>query len=307
VTSNANAPYRSIWSHLSTVAFRQDWIVAGGVKTRFVQAGPRDAPAVIMLHGTGGTWEGFCANLGPLSAHFNCLALDLVGSGYSDKPDRDHDIQAYVDHIRDFMKAMGVARASFIGISMGSWIAARFALKHPGLVDKLVLLAAFGLADDSDEIGAIVARRGKAYDDPNWDTVKAIFDKLIFHERNRIDDLIALRLATYLQPGMKAASSRVLSIFEPQRLRANLIPAEDWRLIQAPALVVASLNDRPLFLNTARAIVALMPAARLLELQEVAHWPQFEDPDRFNRETIEFLLETSAGVSRTATSDAVAR
>jgi pimeloyl-ACP methyl ester carboxylesterase len=80
--------YESIWSHLSTVAFRQGWLDAGGVKTRYAQAGDLDARAVIMLHGTGGTWEAFCATLGEHAKHFNCYAIDMVGSGYSEKPRR---------------------------------------------------------------------------------------------------------------------------------------------------------------------------------------------------------------------------
>ena len=102
--------YESIWTHLSAVPFRQDWISAGGVKTRFVQAGDPKAPAVIMLHGTGGTWEAYCATIGEHAKHFNCFAIDFVGSGFSEKPRRDHQIRDYVKQIRDFMSAVGVPR-----------------------------------------------------------------------------------------------------------------------------------------------------------------------------------------------------
>ena len=99
--------HESIWTHLSTVAFRQEWIDAGGIRTRYVQAGPDDAPALIMLHGTGGTWEAYCATIGPHSRYFKCFALDFLGSGYTDKPDRDYQIADYVEHVRNFMHAVG--------------------------------------------------------------------------------------------------------------------------------------------------------------------------------------------------------
>jgi 2-hydroxy-6-oxonona-2,4-dienedioate hydrolase len=283
--------HESIWTHLSSVAFQQQWIDAGGIRTRCVQAGPEDAPALIMLHGTGGTWEAYCATIGPHSRYFRCFALDFLGSGYTDKPDRDYQIADYVEHVRDFMRAVGVSKASFIGISLGSWVTARFALTHPSMVEKITLNAPFGFADDEEEIGGIIARRGRAYDDPSWENIRKIFDSLIYNEHKRIDDLVALRQATYRTPEAKAASNHVLSVLGPPYLRNNLISAAEWRRIQAPALVIASLKDRPLYLNTARKVAELMPRGRLLEMDDVGHWPQFEKPDEFNAANIAFLRE----------------
>ena len=138
--------YESIWTHLSTVPFQQGWLDAGGIKTRYVHAGSPNTPALIMLHGTGGTWEAFCANLGEHAKHFNCYALDFMGSGYSDKPRCDHQIRDYVGHVRNFMTAVDIKKTSLIGISMGTWVAARFAIDFPDEVEKLTLNAAFGMA-----------------------------------------------------------------------------------------------------------------------------------------------------------------
>ena len=44
----------------------------------------------------------------------------------------------------------------------------------------------------------------KAVEDPNWESIKAMFDHLIADERNRLPDLVALRQAIYRQPGMVA-------------------------------------------------------------------------------------------------------
>jgi 2-hydroxy-6-oxonona-2,4-dienedioate hydrolase len=54
---------------------------------------------------------------------------------------------------------------------------------------------------------------------------------------------------------------------------------------------VASLKDRPLYLNTARKVSELMPRGRLLEMDGVGHWPQFENPEEFNAANIAFLRE----------------
>ncbi|MGE0804161.1 MAG: alpha/beta fold hydrolase [Burkholderiaceae bacterium] len=281
--------YRSIWSHLATVPHRQDWITTGDFRTRYVEAGQRGRPALIMIHGTGGSWEAFCANLGPLSEHFHCFALDMIGCGYTEKPDRPYEISEHVAQLIDFMRAKEIERASFIGISMGAWIASRFALAHPRQTDKLVLLSAFGLSDDKEEIGAIITRRGKAFEEPSWASVKEIFGRLIYAEENRIDDLIGLRLQTYSQASMKAAGENVLAVFKPEFLARNLISPDEWRSISVPALVVASVDDKPLYANTARAVAGLIPKATLVEMRQVGHWPQFENPEPLNRLVIEFL------------------
>lgn len=283
-------PYESIWTHLRTVAFTQGYVDAGGVRTRYARAGSPDAPALIMLHGTGGTWEAFMATLGPHAEHFNCFAIDFMGSGYSEKPPRDYVIADYVNQIAAFMAAMGIEKTSLLGVSLGSWVAMRFASTHPDRVEKVTLNAPFGLSDDAEEIGGIIKRRTNAYDNPSWENIAKIFDSLMYHPHKRLPDLVALRQATYLQPDAKAAAAHVLAVLGPKYLHDNLVTEEECARITAPVMVVESLRDRPLFLNTARRLMELLPDVRKLEMDEVGHWPQFEDPETFNRANIDFLL-----------------
>lgn len=289
MTSHEAPVYRSVWTHMLRTPFRQDYVDAGGVRTRYVQAGPADAPALIMLHGTSGTWEGFCANIPAHAEHFNCYAIDMVGSGFTSKPDIDYEIPIYVEHVRNFMKAVGLKKASFIGVSLGAWVASRLALDYPDLVEKLTLLAASGLILNKDTMDAIRNRRSKAADDPSWDNIKAIFTSLIYEEHNRIPDLIAVRQATYRQPEMKRAMEHVLCLQDPDIRPRNLIPEEDWKKIKAPTLVIAAPDDKDDFYQTALRVSKLIPNARLIEKKGVKHWVQFEEPEFFNQVSLDFL------------------
>src|SRR5690554_2995097 len=105
------APYSSIWQLLKNVDFRQTFIDINGVRTRVAEAGSPDLPTIVMLHGTGGHWETFAPNLAALSEHFHCLAFDLVGNGFSDKPDYDYEISVYIKHVLGVMDHFGVERA----------------------------------------------------------------------------------------------------------------------------------------------------------------------------------------------------
>jgi 2-hydroxy-6-oxonona-2,4-dienedioate hydrolase len=282
--------YRSIWTELRQVPFRQAWVDVNGVATRYAEAGAADAPALVMLHGTGGHWETFAANLGPHAQHFRCVAVDMIGNGFTDKPDLDYEVPVYVDHVLGTMGALGIDRASFIGVSLGSWVSARMALDHPGRVDKLTFLSTAGLIATKTNMERIRAERTKAVDDPSWESIKAMFEHLIADEHNRIPDLIALRQAVYGLPEMKQAIDHILILQDPEVRDRNLLSEAQWSSIAAPALVVASGKDHNEYENTSRRVAGLMPNAQLLEMPHVRHWPHFEDPDTFNEASLRFLL-----------------
>ena len=285
--------HRSIWTHLMTTEFRQGWVDVDGVRTRYVQAGAVGAPAVVMLHGTAGSWEAFCANLESHAKHFNCFALDMVGSGFSGRPDIDYEVSTYVNHVSGFMREMGIKKASLIGASLGAWIVARFALTHPEKVDRIVLLSAAGLFANASNMSRIRNVRSKAVDDPSWANLKPIFDHLLYKEESRIPDVIAVRQAVYRQPGMQQTMDHILCLQDPEIRPRNLISEEEWTKITAPALVIGSLADKDEYLETARRVSRMIPRAEYVEMADVGHWPQFEDADTFNPLSIRFLLGKS--------------
>jgi pimeloyl-ACP methyl ester carboxylesterase/catechol 2,3-dioxygenase-like lactoylglutathione lyase family enzyme len=286
-----DTPYRSIWTALREISFTQGRLDAGGVSTRFAEAGPKDAPALVMLHGTGGHWETFVSNIGPLSEHFRCVAFDMVGNGFSSKPDKDYEIPVYLDHVTAVMDELGIERASFLGVSLGSWVAARLALVAPERVDKLILLSPAGLIATASNMARIRAERTRAVEDPNWDSIKAMFNHLIADERNRIPDIVALRQAIYRLPETKDAIDHVLILQDADARARNLLSEEEWGAIQAPLMVVASGKDVNEYQNTARRVAALVEGAEVVEMPTTAHWPHFEDPEYFNEQALRFLLE----------------
>jgi len=284
-----DAPYRSIWTSLCDVSFRQGWVDAMGVSTRFAQAGAADAPAVLMLHGTGGHWETFVSNIGPFSEFFHCVAIDMVGNGFSGKPDVDYEIDLYVAHAMAVLDALGISKASIIGTSLGAWVAAAAAIAHPDRVEKLVLMSPAGLVATESNMQRIRNERTAAVDDPSWGRIKALFDHLIAEEKNRIPDMVAVRQAIYRLASTREAIDHVLILQDPVARDRNLISEAQWASIDAPTLVVASGQDHSEYESTARRVAGLIEKSEVLEMPGVRHWPHFEDPELFNGAAIEFL------------------
>ncbi len=119
------------------------FVVVGGTRTFLVEAGPKSAPAVLLVHGFGGSTFSFRKNVAPLSeAGFHVVAFDLPGSGLSDKrwgTDYSHPAQA--DFVVEMMRVLGIREGTLVAHSLGANIAAHVALRHPEVVRKLVFIA----------------------------------------------------------------------------------------------------------------------------------------------------------------------
>ena len=286
---NGMTNYQSIWKHLFRTPHRLDWVDVNGVGTRYLEAGAPGAPPLLLLHGTAGSLENFCANYAEYAKHFHVFGIDLLGCGLTDKPEFDYLIADYAEHARGFLDAMGIARASVVGVSLGAWVAAGLAHAHPARVDKMVLVAPAGIIVDAEEERKVAegvrARRNAAAQDPTWETVSAAMSKLLLKQEMLIDDLIAIRLEIYRDPRMKAAMPRLLAF----TLGGQALSEAHWRALAQPMLVVAAVDAPNMFLKNACAIAALSPHARLLEMHGCDHWAQYEQPEVFNRESIQFL------------------
>jgi len=289
MTLNVGETGTSVWRYLMDVPFRQSYVTVADLRTRYIEAGSPESPKLIMLHGTGGHWEAFCANIGPLSEHYHCYAIDMLGCGFTDKPDQPYEIADYGAHVLAFMEAMQIDHAAFIGVSLGSWVATKLALDHPEKVEKLVLVAPPGLLPSPpDATGAAEARRASA-SDPSWKNISEIMSKLFYDQSSLMDDLIAVRQRVYSQPNMETIMPRMLTLFDPDVRVRNNLTEEQWRSITTPTLVIAHVDAPDLYLTSAIEVSKLLPAAKRLDMHETSHWSQFEQPNVFNKAALAFL------------------
>lgn len=284
--------YRSIWTYLAKTPFELKWVDVDGVNTRYVEAGPKDAPAVIMLHGIAGSLENFAANIAAHAEHFHVFALDLMGCGWSDRPDFPYTGDIYANHLLSFMNVLNIEKASFIGLSLGSKLAAYFAHLHPERTQSFIMIAAVGITADEEaqrkwaEQGLEGRRAATA--NPTWETITDVFRYLILDDEDVVDDLVATRLAIYSDPSFKAALPNIIVGAESEWME----PA-DWKKLEMPILVIGSPDGAVPFYKNALLIESICPNARRVDIPNTDHWAQFEKPDIFNPLSISFLRETA--------------
>lgn len=287
--------YRSVWSHLMTTPFRQAYVTAAGLRTRYLEAGESHLPPLLLIHGTGSHWEAYAANIAALAEHFHVYAPDMMGCGFTDKPDRPYEVKDYVAHIVAFMDAVGVERADFIGLSLGTWVCTRLALAHPARAGKLVLVSPTGYFPVRAGAQSLIDARRSSVDNPTWEnTAKVLAPMFLEPEKSLADDLVAIRHRIFSLPGMQQILPRTLTLFDPQIRLANNVTDDEWRSLASPVLLIENVDSDDIYLKTARTVVKLLPDARLVPMTGVGHWAQFEDPDTFNRVALEFLCDKEA-------------
>src|SRR5215471_19558908 len=110
---------------------RQDSAIADkyttvyGAKIHYLDAGT--GPAVILIHGLGGSTANWAPTIAPLAQKYRVLVPDQIGFGKSDKPMLNYRVATLVDFLDGFYKQVGIQKASLVGNSLGGFTAAAFA------------------------------------------------------------------------------------------------------------------------------------------------------------------------------------
>jgi 2-hydroxy-6-oxonona-2,4-dienedioate hydrolase len=282
--------FGSIWADLTGVAFTQGFLDAGGIRTRYIASGSPDKPLLLMLHGVGGHAEAFARNFKSHGEHFWTVAIDLLGHGWTDKPDVDYEIRNYADHVLDVIEALGRKTAMISGESIGGWIATYIAVHHPGVIERLVLNTAGGWTAHPEVMARLKTLSNQAAQDPTPEFIRQRLEFLMYDKSTVHDDLVETRRRIYAQPGFAATMKRIMCLQEMEIRRRNMITEAQYRSIKTPTLVIWTSHDPTATPEEGKQISEMIPGARYVVMNKCGHWPQYEDADLYNRIELDFLL-----------------
>lgn len=283
--------FSSVWADLRGVTFSQGYLDADGIKTRYISSGTPDKPLLLCLHGVGGHAEAYSRNFGPHGEHFWVVAIDMLGHGWTDKPEINYQVKDYADHVLAVLKALGRERAHITGESLGGWVATYLAVHRPEVVDHLVLNTAGGWTAHPEVMARLKSLSNQAAEDPSWERIKTRLEFLMCDKSTVSDDLIETRRSIYSQPGFADTMKRIMCLQEMEIRRPNMITEEQYRSIKSPSLVVWTSHDPTATPAEGKEISEMIPNCKYVVMNECGHWPQFEDAELFNRLHIDFLLD----------------
>jgi len=257
-----------------------------GCRIHYLDEGSGDV--IVFLHGSGpgaSGYSNFKQNFPEfVKAGYRCLVIDLVGYGFSDKPDDlDYTLSFFVECVIQTLDAIDIDRFSLVGNSLGGAIALGLTLDFPERVEKLILMAPGGLSE-LREYQAMpgMQKMFKVFESSasiTPETMRDLFaNNLMFDPAHATDDLVEERM-------------QIMNIMNPHVMATMRVPVLTSRLkeIQNDTLVFWGADERMMPESGVTTLIDNMSNLRLIIVTKCGHWVMTEHRDMFNRTSLDFI------------------
>lgn len=230
--------------------------------------------ALLLLHGFGANKDNWTPIAPYLARRFHLYVPDLPGFGDSSRiATADYGVEAQLERLRVFVDTLGLQRFHLGGNSMGGYLAALFAARHPERVASLWLLAPAGALGAAQSETLALIERG---DNPLVTDTPEQFERLA-------------RLCFHRQPWLPAQFRRPLLARARREAGFNHkifgemfgdpVGLEDRIAgLATPTLVAWGDDDRVLHPSGLDIVGALLPASRRILMPAMGHVPMLERP-----------------------------
>jgi len=262
-------------------------VVANGIKTNYLEDG--NGKPVVFIHGSGpgvtayANWRLVMPGLAP---HYRTLAPDMVGFGYTERPDGiTYNVQTWADQVIGFMDALSIQTASLVGNSFGGAIALRLVTQHPERVDKVILMGSMGVSFPITE----GLDRVWGYQ-PSVENMRQMLGIFAYSPELANDqELARSRYEASIQPGFQESFSSMFPAPRQNGVEEMTTPEEELRKIDKETLIVHGRDDKVIPLETSLKLVQLIDRSQLHVYGRCGHWTQIERADSFVRLVDDFL------------------
>jgi len=262
-----------------------------GYRIHYHEAGTLNStkPSVLLLHGSGPGASGYSNFKGnfPFLAEqgYHCIIPDCLGYGLSSKPvDFIYSADNQVELLRELLTHIGASKVSVVGNSLGGWFGLHHAIMYPDEVSKLILMAPGGLEapekfvsqmEGLKELFRIPFER-----DFSIETMRKLFSLFMYEPADTPDVVLAERLEIARQQPVEVYKTLGGTPSTP-RLGE----------IKAPALIFWGYHDKFVPYRHSQYLMEGLRNARLVSSNRAGHWFMIEQPELFNRLSLEFLNE----------------
>jgi pimeloyl-ACP methyl ester carboxylesterase len=239
-----------------------------------------EGPAVVMVHGLGGTSNMYQPQMPALSG-YRVIRLDLPGSGRSPCPIAPLTIEVMSEAVIRAMAGMGVTSAHFVGHSMGTIVCQQIAVMQSSLVKSMALFGALAEPTEATRQGlgnrARLARSGGIADIADQIVANAISA----HTRETSPAAVAFvrESITRQDPESYARTCEALA-------KASAV---DARRISAPTLLVTGDADTVNPAGVGQALADKIKGAIFSSLDRCGHWATVESPRESSQKLADFL------------------
>lgn len=251
-----------------------------------------EGPCLLLISGWGGDAASWEAELAFFGARMRCLTIEHPGFQGIPAPSGSFGTAEMADRIARGLEALGISRAAVLGMSMGGSVAQELALRHPHLVEALILSATFAKLDDRAAKG--IALSTDLLDTCDRRAALRMIYWLVFgatfygQHHSTLDALLAERLKTPIPQ----------EIFQYQ-CQACLEHDTTRRLhqISCPTCITHGAEDILVSLPHAKKMAAAVPYSTLRVFPAGGHCHLWEMPQDYRQTVLDFL-GSNGGASR---------
>jgi 3-oxoadipate enol-lactonase len=260
--------------------------------TDYIPGAPRIAvdhagagPLMMMMHGIGGNRTNWHDQLPDFAAHFHAVSWDARGYGASDDYEGPLDFGDFARDLARVLDHFRASRAHLVGLSMGGTIAIDFYSRYPERVATLTICDSLGFNHFTPEQRREFVRLRQepllAGKEPK-DIAPVVAETLIGKSARpgSFERLVASMSALHKQSYLKTIAGA-----------GNYPRSFELEKIAVPTHIVVGDEDRLTPPEMSRQMAERIPGARLTVIEGAGHLSNIEQPEKFNRAVLAFLIE----------------
>ena len=247
-------------------------------------------PPVVFLHAFPLNRTTWAPQVADLSERYRVVTIDLRGHGESDAPMWRYTLDVFAEDVHGLLEHLGIARATFAGLSMGGYILFALYRKYPALFQALVLADTRATADTPDAKAARFSMAQIAYRRGASAIADLMLPKLLSpaaceHRadlRDHVRGIITGNQVSGIVGDLMAMEERPDS--------SPLLPT-----ISVPTLVIAGDEDLASPPEEVKSMADQIPGSTFVRIPRAGHLSNMENPGAFNAALLSFLssLENS--------------
>ena len=257
-------------------------IAANGIDVNYTLEGPDDAPVITFSHSLATNLSMWEPQAAVLRDRCRVLRYDTRGHGASAAPDEAYTLDQLADDVRELLRALNITRTHFVGLSMGGMIGQTLALRHPVVVDGLVLCdTASAMPPDASTMWneRIAAAREGGMEAMVGPTIERWFTPGYIVARDEVVEPVRDMIRTTPVAGFAGCGQAIMNLNLTDKLPA----------ISSRTLVMVGEEDPGTPVAVHEVIRDQIPGAKLVILPSAMHLSNIEQTEKFNRALIEFL------------------
>ena len=256
--------------------------IASGTSLYYERIG--SGPPLLLIMGTGLDHSVWDAQVEAYRNEFECIVFDNAGTGKSGRPEEKLTVKSMAEDTIGLLEAIGIERAHVSGVSLGSCIAQELTLSRPDMVASLQLHGTWARTDGyagrkfRAQIRLIEMLDMREFYEINvlWFITPEFFDAHPERVEAQIDAIVA------------NAPSRE-SLIEQYQADIEHYTLDRLPQVKAPTLVTVGSWDVAVPPMYGREVAEAIPGAEFAVVDPGGHLHNMENPDGFNRVTLDFL------------------